>query len=80
MNKCIIYYEDSRARSAHYKRSSERKGKIHVFGKSYDTPEGSNEKKKSGGDTLTSVRFFKCDEYGYCAPRCNSMIVNYFKC
>lgn len=32
------------------------------------------------GKAHTSVRCFKCDEYGHRAPECKSATMNYFKC
>ncbi|XP_050908046.1 uncharacterized protein LOC127121632 [Lathyrus oleraceus] len=81
-----IYDKDSKARSTHYKSVSERKGKIQIRGKSYSTlaDKGKQkviyEKKRSEGETPTSVRCFKYGEYRNYVPGCKSTTVNYFKC
>lgn len=39
-----------------------------------------NEKKRGEGETLTSMRYFKCGEYGHHAPECKCITLNCFKC
>lgn len=39
-----------------------------------------NEKKRSGGDTPTSVRCFKCGEFEHPSPECKSTTMKCFKC
>lgn len=55
VNKCRIFDEDNRARSAHYKSLNEKKGKNQYRGKSFSAPankrkqKASYEKRTSGG-------------------------------
>lgn len=85
VNKCRIYNEDSRARSAHYKSLSVNKGKNQYCGKLYSasTDKGkhmvSYEKKPSEGETLTSIKCFKCDELGHHANECSNNVMRCFK-
>lgn len=71
VNKCIIYYEDSRARSANHKILGEKKGKDKNRGKPYwnltdkGKQKAASGKERSKGDTSASVRCFKCGEFGH---------------
>lgn len=76
MNKCIIYDEDSRARSMYYKIVVEKK----FHGKLYLTPTEKGKQKKSaygkkisGGGALS--KSFKCGELGHCATECRNMVL-----
>lgn len=73
MNKCIIYDEDSRAQSAHYKSISEKKEKGEFRGNPYVAlaDKGKQktmvEKKPSGGGAPALVQCYRCDMIGHCA-------------
>lgn len=86
MNKCRINDEDSRARSAHYKSLSEKRGKHMNCGKlnSAQADKGkqkfSEGKKPSGGGTLVPIKFYRCGGAGHCAKECKSDEKKCFKC
>lgn len=66
VNKCKLFYEDSKAKSSYYKNLSEKKGKGKFRGKSYVTPtnkgkqEATSKEKPSGGGDPTSVQCCRC--------------------
>lgn len=86
MSKCRIYDDDIRACSAHYKSINEKKGKNQYHGKPYNSPTDrgkktpSNERKPSGGDTLTYVKCFKCGELGHNVNVCRNNVLMCLKC
>lgn len=66
VNKCRIYDEDIRARSAHYKSINEKKGKDQNRGKPYSTlaekgkHKASGEKRPSGRESSAFIKCYKC--------------------
>lgn len=74
VNKCKIYV-------AHFKSLHERKWKNYYCGKLYSTlvvkgkQRALEGKKPSRGETLTSVKCFKCDELGHCANECKNNVL-----
>ncbi|XP_050888712.1 uncharacterized protein LOC127093855 [Lathyrus oleraceus] len=83
-SKCI------KIRSAYYKSFSGKKREDQNRGKPYNAPAYKGKQKadqkaiggkqKSGGGTHTSMRCFKCGEFGHRAPERKSTIVNFSKC
>ena len=75
VNKCIIYNEDNRSRSTHYKSFSDKKRKDQNCGKPYGSPDDKGKlkvdqkfisvKEESGGGTPISVIYFRCGEFGH---------------
>ncbi|XP_050892814.1 uncharacterized protein LOC127098299 [Lathyrus oleraceus] len=86
VNKCKIYDEHSRARSAHYKSLSEKKWKKRNYGKLYSAPAGkgkhkaSDKKRLSGGEAPASIKCFKCAVAGHCVNDYKSSKKRSFKC
>ncbi|XP_050918757.1 uncharacterized protein LOC127136210 [Lathyrus oleraceus] len=85
VNKCRIYDEDIGDHLAHYKSLSEKKGKNQYRGNSYSAPADkgnqrvSDEKRPSGGDTLASIKCFKCGELGRRTSECKNKVLRCFK-
>ncbi|XP_050908927.1 uncharacterized protein LOC127122669 [Lathyrus oleraceus] len=86
VNKSRIYDEDSRARSAHYKSISEKKGNGQFRGKPYVTPadkgkqKTSDGKNTSGGGVPASVKCFKYGGLGHRANECNNKVLRCYNC
>jgi len=80
VNKCRIYEEDSKARSNHYKATSEKNGRDKNRGKPYNVlaykrkkKKGASEKEASGGYNCAPLRCFNCEVVGHCASECQSI-------
>ena len=90
MNKCRIYDEDSRVKSAHYKSVSEKKNESQNRGKPYVTRVGKGNLKfqhkvagggeMSGEGVYASLRCFKYGELGHRVVECKSTCLTCFKC
>lgn len=86
VNKYRIYDEDSRVHSAHYKSLTEKKGNNQYYGKMYNVPadkgkqKALDEKRPSGGETLASIKWFKCRVIGHPANDCNNYEKRSFNC
>lgn len=86
VNKCRTYDEEYRARSTHYKRNNQRKGKNQYRGKPYSAPTNKgkqrvvDDKNSSGGWTPTSTKYFKCVELVFRVNECKNNILRFFKC
>ena len=84
VNKCRIFDEDSKARTAHYKSLSEKKNKDR--GSPYASPNGKgkqkvvDEKKPSGGGSPIAGKCFKCGEPGHRADSCTKKVLRCFRC
>ncbi|XP_050907359.1 uncharacterized protein LOC127120836 [Lathyrus oleraceus] len=84
VNKCRIFDEDSKARTAHYKSLSEKKNKDR--GSPYASPNGKgkqkvvDEKKPSGGGSSIASKCFKCGEPGHRADSCTKRVLRCFRC
>lgn len=90
VKKFMIYDEDNRARSAHYKSASEKKNGNQFCKKPYLAladkekwkfqQKSLGEKEISGGGALNPLKSFKCGEMGHRANECKSRGLNCFKC
>ncbi|XP_050896963.1 uncharacterized protein LOC127103773 [Lathyrus oleraceus] len=86
VNKCKIDDKDSRARCAHYKRLSEKKGKNQYLGKMYSAladkgnQKASYEKRTSREETQSFVKCFKCGIMGHHTNDYKSSEKRCFKC
>ena len=84
VNKCRIFDEDSKARTAHYKSLSEKKNKDR--GSPYASPNGkgkqkvADEKKPSGGESPIAGKCFRCGEPGHRADSCTKKVLRCFRC
>lgn len=89
-NKCKIYDEDGRSKSAHYKSVSEKKNENYNCDKPYMTSiakenqkpqqEAASGNETSGGGVSASLRCLKCGELGHCASGCKNPSLTCFKC
>ncbi|XP_050920402.1 uncharacterized protein LOC127138040 [Lathyrus oleraceus] len=81
-----IYDEDNKARPAYYKILSEKKGKNQNHGKPYSAPvdkgkkKALDENKLSEGETLASIKCFKCGVAGHRANDSKNSKRRCFKC
>lgn len=85
VNKCRIYNEDSRARSAYYKSASDKRNGNQHRSKPYVVPDGKGKQKfqqknnnnngmsQSGGGAPNPVKCFKCGVIGHRALECTAM-------
>lgn len=86
VNKCRIFDEDSKARTAHYKSLSEKKNKDQGRGKPYASPSDKGKqkffdgKKPSGGGAPTGVKCFKCGEMGHLANAFTNKAARCYRC
>lgn len=87
VNNCRIYEDYSRARSAHYKRMSERRGKQNLNrGKPYSSPADKgkqrvvDDKRPSRGGAPTPLKFYRCGELGRRVSECKSDMKKCYKC
>jgi hypothetical protein len=89
-NKCPIYEEDSRSRSAHYKIVNENNSKNQDRGKPYEVPthkgkqkfqQGvAGEQETSGGNTPAPMRCLGCGSACHRTTECKSTGLKCFKC
>ncbi|XP_050919045.1 uncharacterized protein LOC127136541 [Lathyrus oleraceus] len=88
VNKCMIYDKGCMAHFVHYKSVSKRKGNNQYRGKPYSALDekgkqrDSDEKNPSVGETLASVKCFKCGKLGHCTNECKNNVLrrNTFVC
>ena len=85
VNSCRIFEEDSKAKSAHYKSISEKRGKQHQNrGKPYSVPAEKGKqkvadgKRPSEGGAPTNLKCFRCGEQDHCANECNGDVKKCF--
>lgn len=87
VNMCKIYDEDSRARVAHYKNLSEKRGNQRHRGTPYSAPANKGKqrvidgkKPRRGGISPNPIKYFKCGGAGHRANEFQTDVKKCFKC